>query len=339
MLAIALAVAALAAPGSFDRVATGFGALTYVTSAPSNPSTLYLVQQDGVIKTWPDGKTFADLSDVVQDDQGERGLLSIAFSPQYAQNGLWYAYYVDKSNDVRVVEEPSGRSLLDVPHPWPNHNGGQLQFDKNGFLYAGIGDGGTDPNGGGTAPGDPNDNAQNRKVMLGKLLRIDPRKPNATWQIVGFGLRNPWRFSFDRTTGDLWIGDVGAATYEEIDRRPKAKLGVPADYGWSRYEGTIPYKPKIKLALPKAYVPPLFQYSHAGGAECAIIGGYVAKGRYYYGDLCSGSIWSFPVAAKHPSPARMTIRIPNLTSFGQAADGTIYAVNQQGELYRLDGAG
>jgi glucose/arabinose dehydrogenase len=339
MLAIALAVVALASPGSFDKVAGGFGSLTYVTSAPNDASTLYLVQQDGVIKTWPDGKTFADLSNVVQDDQGERGLLSIAFSPQYAQNGLWYAYYVDKSNDVRVVEEPTGRSLLDVQHPWPNHNGGQLQFDKNGFLYAGIGDGGTDPSGSDTQPGDPHNNAQSKKSMLGKLLRIDPRKQSATWQIVGFGLRNPWRFSFDRATGDLWIGDVGAATFEEIDHRLRTKLGTPADYGWSHLEGNIVYKPKIKLVLPKAYVAPLYTYSHAGGVECAVIGGYVVHGLYYFGDLCSGSVWSFPVAAKHPKATRMPLRIPTLTSFGQAADGTLYAVNQQGDLYKLDGAG
>jgi glucose/arabinose dehydrogenase len=336
VLALALAVAALASPGSFDKVAGGFGPLTYVTSAPDDASKLYLVQQDGLVTTWPDGKTFADLRNVVQDDQGERGLLSIAFSPQYAQTGLWYASYTDVNGDVRVVEEPTGRSLLDVPHPWPNHNGGQLQFDRSGLLYAGVGDGGTDPNGSDTQPGDPHDNAQSRTSMLGKLLRIDPRKPGAAWQIVGFGLRNPWRFSFDRATGDLWIGDVGAATSEEVDHRVRAKLGIPADYGWSRFEGRISYKPKIKLALPKAYVAPVYTYSHAGGAECAVIGGYVVHGLYYFGDLCSGSIWTFPVAAKHPRATRMTVRIPTLTSFGQAADGTLYAVNQQGELYRLD---
>ena len=335
MLAIALAVVALASPGSFEKVAGGFGPLTYVTSAPNDASTLYLVQQDGVVETWPEGKTFADLRDVVQDDQGERGLLSIAFSPQYAQNGLWYVDYVDKNGDVRVVEEPTGRSLLDVPHPWPNHNGGQLQFDRNGLLYVGIGDGGTDPNAGGASLGDPHDNAQNRKSLLGKLLRIDPRTPSTTWQMVGIGLRNPWRFSFDRTTGDLWIGDVGAASAEEIDHRVRAKIGTPADYGWSRLEGLISYNKRVKLTLPKAYAAPLYTYSHHGGAECAVIGGYVVRGLYYFGDLCSGSIWSFPAGAKHPKPARMSIRIPTLTSFGQAADGTLYAVNQQGELYRL----
>jgi glucose/arabinose dehydrogenase len=294
-------------------------------------------------------ETFLDLrSRVLARD--ELGLLSMAFSPRYAQNHLFYVDYTDLNGDTHVVEyradggvavPSSARELLFVDQPYPNHKGGQLEFDRKGFLYVGMGDGGTNPDNGPTGIGDPENRAQNPDSMLGKLLRIDPTAPGATWQIVGYGLRNPWRFSFDRRTGDLWIGDVGAAKFEEVDRRTAAQLGVVANYGWSRLEGRSSYNPKIALG-PGQPVAPSYVYSHDYG-NCGVIGGYVyrgarvkaARGRYVFGDLCTGSIWTLKVGkgGRLSGLASAGPRIPNLSSFGEDANGELYAVNLNGVLF------
>src|SRR3954453_7760782 len=214
----------------FVPYASGFSSPVYVTSAPGDPTTLYVVEQGGTIRTVKDGHVtgpFVDLRDRVRSG-GEQGLLSVAFHPQYQTNHKFYVDYTDRSGDTRVVEftgsAARARQLLYVDQPYDNHNGGQLQFDSKGYLYVGMGDGGSG--------GDPGNRAQNLRSRLGKLLRINPTRAGSAWQIVGFGLRNPWRFSFDRANGNLWIGDVGQGAWEEVDFRAAARVAALANYGW-----------------------------------------------------------------------------------------------------------
>src|SRR5256885_823678 len=257
------------AQSSFARVADGFDAPVYVTSAPGDPTTLYVVEQPGTIKIVRNGSTAGTLLDIRSrvKSGGEQGLLSVAFHPQYATNHRFYVDYTDTRGDTHVVEFRSSngvgqlstaRQLLFVDQPYPNHNGGQLEFDRNGYLYVGMGDGGSG--------GDPQNRAQNLRSRLGKLLRINPLRAGATWQNVGFGLRNPWRFSFDRKTGNLWIGDVGQGNWEEVDYRNAARVGRLANYGWSRFEGTSTYAPGKPLVRKGDLVSPVAVYSHADGA-------------------------------------------------------------------------
>src|SRR2546428_9803249 len=221
------------ARAAFAPVVIGFDSPVYVTSAPGDPATLYVVEQPGTIKIVRDGSiagTFLDIRDLVKSG-GEQGLLSVAFHPQYATNHRFYVDYTDTRGDTRVVEFRSSngvgrlstaRQILFVDQPYDNHNGGQLQFDRNGYPYAGMGDGGSG--------GDPENRAQNLQTRLGKLLRINPTRAGSAWQIVGFGLRNPWRFSFDRKTGNLWIGDVGPNAWGEVDYRNAARVRRLPDY-------------------------------------------------------------------------------------------------------------
>jgi len=208
---------------------SGFHSPTAVGTAPGQPDRLYVVEQAGTIR-YVEGRriagTLLDIRSRVASG-GERGLLSVAFSPTYQKDQLFYVDYTDKHGDTRVVEFrsrngradlASARQLLYVRQPYPNHNGGQLQFGPDGLLYVGMGDGGS--------TGDPGNRAQNRRERLGKLLRIDPSKRGARWQMVGYGLRNPWRFSFDRATGDLYIGDVGQQAWEEIDFRAHGQYRI-----------------------------------------------------------------------------------------------------------------
>src|SRR6266542_4234743 len=222
---LAAACAAALSPCSVDR---------------AQPKRLYVVEQDGRIRYLVGGRvrgTFLDLRDAVISG-GEQGLLSVAFHPAYAKNHRLYVDYTDKNGDTRVVEfrsrngkgiRSSARQLLFVDQPYANHNGGQLQFGPDGLLYVGMGDGGS--------AGDPGNRAQNLSQRLGKLLRTNVSQADAQWTIVGYGLRNPWRFSFDRKTGALWIGDVGQGEWEEIDVRTKAQTRRLWNFGWNVYEG------------------------------------------------------------------------------------------------------
>ena len=334
---------------SFRKVLDGLAQPVYVTSAPGDPTTLYVVEQRGTVEIVRDGAldgTYLDIRDRVLND-GERGLLSIAFDPGYASNRYSYVDYVDRSNVTHVARFVGGdpatqQDLLTVQQPYPNHKGGQLAFDRAGRLYVGMGDGGTNfQRDGDRAIGDPENRAQSPASRLGKLLRTKPG--SGTWQIVGYGLRNPWRFSFDSATGNLWIGDVGAGKAEEIDFRPAAKLNTVANFGWSRWEGTLLYNLKVKLARGIPYVPPVFTYGHEG--KCTVIGGYVyrgaavaaARGRYIYGDFCDGSISTFKVGPNGRAgvPTSVASTITNLSSFGVDGRGELYAVSLDGSLYRL----
>jgi glucose/arabinose dehydrogenase len=351
-VAAALLAAGPAAAYSFEPIATGLPSLTYVTTAPDDPSTLYVVERAGRIVTVRDGAvtgTFLDISDRVWSE-GEGGLLSVAFHPRYAQNHRFYVDYTDLDRDTHVVEyttangvavESSARELLFVEQVYPNHKGGQLAFDRRGLLYVGMGDGGSNPD----APllNDPDDRAQDPASQLGKLLRLDPLA-STTWQTIGSGLRNPWRFSFDRQTGDLWLGDVGAGGYEEVNHRPRAKIGTPANFGWSRFEGPAVYNAKIRLRGKGKLTGPVWTYGHQFGS-CSVVGGYVyrgsrlpgARGRYFFADFCSGTIWSFKVGPKGRAsrPVNAGFKVPELTSFGESANGELYAVTTNGGLYVL----
>jgi glucose/arabinose dehydrogenase len=334
LAALALGIWAGSASGrasGWAQVASGFSSPVYVTSAPGDPGTLYVVEQPGTIKIVKNGQTtgtFLDIRDRVKSG-GEQGLLSVAFSPQYQTNHKFYVDYSDTNGDTRVVEftgdRNHSRQLLFVDQPYDNHNGGQLQFDSKGYLYVGMGDGGSG--------GDPGNRAQNLKSRLGKLLRINPTRAGSAWQIVGYGLRNPWRFSFDKRNGNLWIGDVGQNRYEEIDYRPAARVGRVANYGWSKYEGRAVYDGAKPYVHKGDVVWPVVTYSHSVG--CSVTGGYVVNGRYYYGDYCSGTIWSFKAGSGRLSKPVPSGHIGNLSSFGVDGNNALYAVSTDGALYKL----
>ena len=258
-------------------MASGFDSPVHVT-APRSESRLYVVEQAGRIIVLDRGRrrVFLDIRGLVQSGS-EQGLLSVAFHPRYATNRRFYVNYTDLNGDTRVVEYRSNgrralpgtaRRLLFVEQPYPNHNGGQVAFGPDGWLYVGMGDGGSG--------GDPEDRAQNLSSRLGKLLRIDVDARPARVQIAGYGLRNPWRFSFDRGTGDLWIGDVGQNRFEEVDYTPRNSPGME-NYGWDVYEGNAIYESKDPNPAGRL-VSPVAVYSQSGG-HCSVTGGFVYRGR------------------------------------------------------------
>jgi glucose/arabinose dehydrogenase len=351
MLAEVLAAAALVLPGaqaqqelSARPYASGLSPLTGISSTTAEPRRLYAVEQVGRIKYFVNGKlggTFLDIRDRIVSG-GEQGLLSIAFHPSYARNHRFYVNYTDRSGNTRVVEfrsrngravKSTARQLLFVRQPYANHNGGELQFDSGGMLYVGMGDGGS--------AGDPGNRAQNMSQRLGKLLRINPLRRGAKWQVVGLGLRNPWRFSFDRASGDLYIGDVGQGEWEEIDYRPRAQISTLANYGWHVFEGRARYS---NTALgPGQLVAPIDVYSHDEGG-CSVTGGYVYRGRslsatsgrYFFGDYCSGIVWSLRVQDGRAADVRREpFRVTSLTSFGEDAAGELYFATGNGRILKL----
>ncbi|HJQ74897.1 MAG TPA: PQQ-dependent sugar dehydrogenase [Gaiellaceae bacterium] len=330
---------------SFAPVVGGFDSPVFVTSAPGDPDTLYVVEQPGTIRTVRDGRitgTFLNLKSIIESG-GEQGLLSMAFSPKYASNHLFYVSYTDVHGNSRVARyrsangrgvRSSGRILLAVRQPFSNHNGGQLQFDRRGYLYFGLGDGGSE--------GDPDQTSQNMHTQLGKLLRSRTKVPGHSWRVIGLGLRNPWRFSFDPATDNLWIGDVGQNAWEEVDFRPARLLDRLANYGWSRYEGDTVYARGHRYTNVGAKVRPVLVYSHSHG--CSVTGGYVyrgtavpaARGRYFYGDYCAGTIWSVRAGARgRASAAAVSGQVASLSSFGVDGHGELYATSLDGTLYRL----
>jgi glucose/arabinose dehydrogenase len=320
---------------SFTEVASGLSSPVDVRAAPGDPSTLYVVEQAGDIKMVRNGRivgTFLDIRSRVKSG-GELGMLSMAFHPDYRQNHLFYVSYTDLDGNSRVVQyrtangKPvlsSAKQLLFVRQPFSNHKGGDLQFDGQ-ELYFALGDGGSE--------GDPNQTSQNLSSRLGKMLRTNPLHGGG-WQMVGLGLRNPWRYSFD-SAGNLWIADVGQDLYEEVDFRKAALVGQLANYGWSRYEGDSVYNPSHTLTSKGALVFPVWVYSHAAVQGCAITGGYVTGRRYYYGDYCSGQIWSFAAGnsgrLSQPGPVG---HVPSPVAFGLVGK-TLYVVSYTGAIYKL----
>jgi glucose/arabinose dehydrogenase len=357
---LSLGGAASAAPPALSLVDLGpsFSSPIFVASTSADPTAVYVVEQGGrvwrVVGGVTDPTPFLDLSKKVRYG-GEQGLLSIAFSPNYATDQLVYAYYVSKKRRVTVSQfsmavqpvkpgqkpkPPPETTLLVIDHrKFDNHNGGQLQFGSDGMLYAGVGDGG--------GGGDPLHSGQSTKSKLGKLWRA-AGPTFKTWQIAGYGLRNPWRFSFD-TNGDLYIGDVGQSSWEEVDYRSVANMPTPANYGWNRYEGTHDYSTGTTLNPPDSITTPLVfpvqEYDHSSG-DCSIIGGYVYRGsamtdevgRYFYSDLCSGRVWSMAAGGGDNRLENITVNTPS--SFGVDAAGELYVASLgDGKVYRVAESG
>jgi glucose/arabinose dehydrogenase len=353
LIAAVLATTAGAAPKRpaalhLELVADGLASPTYVASAPGEPNNLYVVEQPGTIRVLAGGHLratpFLDLRSRVRSG-GERGLLSVAFDPGYRRNRLFYVDYTDRNGDTRVVRfrARSGRAVLSsakqllfVRQPYPNHNGGQLQLGPDRQLYVGMGDGGS--------AGDPENRAQNLSSRLGKLLRTSVTARRPAWRAAAYGLRNPWRFSFDRATGDLYVGDVGQNEWEEVDYRTRAQLERRWNFGWARYEGNHSFK-SGPFSGASPYVAPVAEYQHTGGS-CSITGGYVYRGqaipsyrgRYLYGDYCSGVVWSLRISSGRAVDVRQEpISVPQLSSFGQDGAGELYAVSQTGRVFKLAG--
>jgi glucose/arabinose dehydrogenase len=312
------------------RIGT-FSSPVYLTAPPGDTHRVFVVEQAGTIRQVRDGrklaKPFLDIRSQVESG-GERGLLSMAFAPDYAKSKLYYVYFTGHDGDIHVVEFPTRRELVRIEHStYPNHNGGQWQFGPDGRLYMGTGDGG--------GGGDPFRNAQNPKRLLGKILRFDAarRKP----AVFAVGLRNPWRFSFDRATGDVVIADVGQDKYEEVDFVKRGQLGGK-NFGWSHFEGFHSYYGGTR------HTKPVIERSHQGDGYCSITGGYIVRdrsleslyGRYVYGDYCNPQLrWAKLRAGRATAGGTIGLRVPALTSFGEDARGRVYAVSQNGPVYRL----
>ncbi len=330
-------------------------------------SRLFIAQQFGQILIY-DGTgvlptPFLDIHSLVSpgiSGESERGFLGVAFDPRYASNGFFFVYYTDTSGNITIARyrvsamdrdraDPNSAAIvLTIAHPqFANHNGGQLQFGPDGYLYLGTGDGGS--------RGDPNNNAQNLGSLLGKLLRIDvsslpygipPSNPfvnraGARGEIWAYGLRNPWRFSFDRSSGDLWIADVGQDLWEEVDFQPATSIGGE-NYGWRSMEGTHCFNPPTNCQDP-SFVMPIIEYGHTGGA-CSITGGYRYHGAryprmhdiYFYGDYCSGTIWGATQRSDGSWSTRVLLSTRlAISSFGEDANGELYVIDLRGAVYQI----
>jgi glucose/arabinose dehydrogenase len=339
-----------------------FDSPLYVTAPPGDRRRVFVVEQDGRIRVLVGGKVrrqpFLDISSRVTSG-GEQGLLSMAFAPDYAQSGRFYVYYTDRASDQRVVEyrratperanPGSARLVLQMADSEVNHNGGLLLFGPGGHLYIGTGDGGGagDQHGG-------RGNAQNLGSLLGKILRIDPTpsggrpygipennpfrgRAGARDEIYSYGLRNPWRFSFDRATGDLTIGDVGQNAVEEISF---IRDGRGANFGWRPFEGRSRFRSGESAP---GHIRPVITRTHGQG-WCSITGGVIVRdpglpglrGRYVFGDYCKARILSARLLPGRARDVRATrLRVSSLSSFGEDARGRVYATSLEGPVYRL----
>jgi glucose/arabinose dehydrogenase len=323
---------------------------------PGDPA-LYVAQKTGLVVAVRGGTVDPEpVLDMTGDVSlgSEQGLLGLVFSPD---GRYGYVNYTDTNGDTHITEfamrdgiaDPSSRrDLLVVDQPFSNHNGGHLAFGPDGHLYIGLGDGGS--------AGDPNGNGQSLSVLLGKMLRIDPRpsgsdpygvpadnpfveRPGARPEIWAYGLRNPWRYSFDRLTGDLWIGDVGQGEWEEVDLQPGASAGGE-NYGWNLMEGTHPYS---GAEPPDGAVPPVFEYSHDEGG-CVVTGGYVYRGEaipqlrgaYVFADFCLGQLEALRVRDGDVTDHRVLGPVVStISSFGEDASGELYALSLSEGIYKL----
>jgi glucose/arabinose dehydrogenase len=338
-----------------------------LVARPGDPA-LYAVTRGGTAYAIREGQVDStpvlDLSGRVSRGD-EQGLLGLVFS---SDGEFAYVNYTDRRGDTHIVEFAwrdgradlsTGRSVLFVDQPFPNHNGGNLVFGPDGYLYIGLGDGGSDYTRG-DRQGDPDRNGQNLGVLLGKMLRIQPRMPGGSLppdgaaytipadnpfvhrrgarpEIWAYGLRNPWRYSFDRQTGDLWIGDVGAGAREEIDMQPGGSAGGQ-NYGWNILEGTVAYR-----TAPPDAIPPVYEYDHRAGA-CSITGGYVYRGFalpglagwYVFGDYCEGALKALRLTLKEPLVYVISgAGLEGLSAFGEDQQGELYALSLQGAVYKL----
>lgn len=350
------------------EVATGFNRPLFATHAGDASGRLFIVEQGGLIHILQDGAVletpFLDVagllsSDVFGGGYSERGLLGLAFHPDYETNGQFYIYYTDRdgnsvlaaysvSSDPNVADPNSARIVLTQDQPYPNHNGGHLSFGPDGYLYVAFGDGG--------AAGDPENRAQDPSTWLGKLVRIDVNtEPYAVPEdnpfvgssdtlpeIWALGLRNPWRFSFDAATGDLYVADVGQNAYEEVNFEP-AGSGGGMNYGWKLFEATHLYSGQPD---PANFLMPFYEYSHRFGIS--VSGGYVYRGEtlpdlqgvYFFGDFGSGNIWA---SYRDSSDTWQTIEFLtntglSVSSFGQDEANELYVVDYSGRVLQFAAA-
>jgi glucose/arabinose dehydrogenase len=341
---------------TFEPVITGLERIVFLTHA--HDERLFIVEQMGRIRVFENNvlrpEPFLDISTLTKAG-GERGLLGLAFHPDYQENGFFFVNYNDSNGDTQIVryqvsDNPnvanpnSAKTILSIDQPYGNHNGGMIAFGLDGYLYIGMGDGGSG--------GDPQNHAQNLNSLLGKMLRIDVNNADpyaipadnpfvnqdeARPEIWSYGWRNPWRFSFDRQTGDLWTGDVGQGSYEEISLQRAGQGG--GNYGWRIMEGSHCYKPKD--CQKDNLILPLFEYNHSQGSS--ITGGYRYRGNlapslsgnYIYGDFSSGRIW---IANKNNGVWQTTELIDsnfNISSFGEDAHGELYLLDYKGVVYSI----
>ncbi len=370
-------------PIATEPVASGLNAPLYVTHAPGDDaSRIFIVTQFGKIRIVKDGTLltapFLDINSKITFS-GEQGLLGMAFHPDYEQNGFFYVNYSDDTGGDTVIERyqvdptdpdsalpASAFELLGIDQPFSNHNGGWIDFGPDGYLYIGMGDGGSG--------GDPGNRAQNGQELLGKILRIDVDNPSGGLnygippsnpfvndplvldEIWAIGMRNPWRCEFDNETGDLWIADVGQDKWEEIDFEPAGSGGQ--NYGWRIMEGNHCFNPATNCNQT-GLILPVYEYSHGGAPfRCSVSGGVVYRGRamadmharYFFSDYCSGQTWSFRLSGgttvvdfvEHTTeldpPGSPTLG--SIVSFGEDADGEMYVVDQAGgDVYRIVPAG
>jgi glucose/arabinose dehydrogenase len=362
-----------AAPGDLIKltlITSGLSSPVYVTHAGDGTNRLFIVEKTGRIRILQNGqllaKPFLDISDRVSRGS-EQGLLGLAFHPNFRGNHKVYVNFTDRLGDTIITEyqtyfgntnlvKPSTRRrILKVDQPYENHNGGGMNFGPDGFLYIGLGDGGSG--------GDPGNRAQNKETLLGKMLRIgingstgsrhykipgsNPFVGTSGWDAIWmYGLRNPWRWSFDRSTGDLWIGDVGQNSWEEIDHGVDSGHGPGkgVNWGWRVLEGTHCY-PSGNSCNTSGKAMPVIEYAHSGG-RCSVTGGYVYRGAaipsiqgdYLYGDFCSGEIWGLDNPYTSPTPVLLLDTSLLVSSFGEDRNGELYVTDLNGRLYRVDQA-
>jgi glucose/arabinose dehydrogenase len=339
------------------KLVDGLAQPLFVTHAGDGSGRLFLVEQGGKVKVWKDGAVlpvpFLDLTGRVSTGT-EQGLLSIAFAPDYAASGRFFVDYTDVLGDTQVVryqvsaldadlaDPASARTILAVDQPYANHNGGLVLFGPDGMLYVGLGDGGSG--------GDPQDRAQDTQQLLGKLLRIDVRgdtyavpadnpfaRGGGRGEVWAYGLRNPWRFSFDRATRDLFLADVGQNAVEEVDFQAAGGAGG-ANYGWNVWEGSRRYK----AGDAPGAVFPVAEYDHGEG-RCSVTGGYVYRGSavpslrgwYLYADYCSGTLWGLASVQEKWEVRTLLETGLRVSSFGEDAQGEVYVVDHSGAVQRL----
>lgn len=352
-------------PGSvnltFTRIARGLSSPVYITHSGDNNGRLFIVEQTGRIRVIRKGvlqsAPFLDLRSLVSTG-GERGLLGLAFHPDYSWNRKFYVNYTDRNGNTVIAQylrsatnasraEPTAKIVLRITQPYSNHNGGMLAFGPDRYLYVGMGDGGSS--------GDPGNRAQNLNSLLGKMLRLNidtrhaytipPTNPyvgraghDLIWSL---GLRNPWRFSFDRNNGNLWIADVGQNRYEEVNRSLGPNAGKADNYGWRHLEGNHCYNPPTGCPTAGKTMP-MAVYGHSVG--CSVTGGYVYRGAtypdlrgvYLFGDYCSGRVWGLDAnGPATQAPVQLYDTGANISSFGEDQAGNVYLVDHGGDIWLI----
>ncbi len=346
----------------WTEVVRGLKAPVVMAGFPDGTGRLAFLEQEGKIRVFQGDRLastpFLDIRDRVGSRGSEQGLLGIAFHPRYSENGYFYINYTDRNGDTVIARfqalPPTAEKadplseviLLQIAQPYANHNGGAVIFGKDGYLYLGLGDGGS--------AGDPQNNAQSLTTYLGKILRIDVNNderysipPSNPWanggglaEIWAYGLRNPWRMSFDRQSGDLYIGDVGQNRWEEIN---VVSAGASGDlnFGWKYFEGTHPYEGTPPT--DRHFIPPIYEYGHDQG--CSVTGGVVYRGNkltewngiYLFGDYCSGWVDGLrQLPDGNWQHQRLFTDLGRIASFGEDEDGEVYVIDHGGVVYRLE---